>query len=152
AVRSRTRISTHGALAQALYNVVGNAGRVFLTGHAIAAVGANGKLIGRPVLVPNLETAAIAGNGLVGATGPPALVQLDRQGHVLARTALRDGGAHLTVSGREVWFLGDAGQGEGIVHLRLRNVQTAQRDLASAALTVVRCPVPVASATDLGRL
>ena len=81
---------------------------------------ARGMLIGRPVVVPGLQTAEIHGNELVGVTdGEPALVLLDGHGRILSRTRLRDAGARIAVSGESAWVLGDAGQGNGIVHFRL---------------------------------
>jgi hypothetical protein len=122
AVRSRTRVPTRGALAQALNHVAADANHVYLVGDAFAAVAANGQLIGRPVLVPGLANAAIHGTGLVGLTAEaPALVLLDAHGRILAKTALADAGADLAVSGQDAWFLGDAGQGNGIVHVRVVN-------------------------------
>jgi hypothetical protein len=120
AVRSRTRVPTRGRLAQALHEVDGDSGHVYLTGSAVVAVGANGHLTSRPVLVPGLANAAIHGTGLVGVTAEaPGLVLLDLHGRIEARTAVADAGAQLAVSGREVWFVGNAGQGNGIVHLHL---------------------------------
>ncbi len=142
AIRSTTRIPTNGDLAQALSSVVADSGHVYLVGHAIAAVDATGSLIGRPVLVADLETAAIYGNGLVGLTnGKPALVLLDQHGKLLARTTLRDGGGQLAVSGQNAWFLGDGGKGEGIVHVRLSDARARTRALASRSRTsALRCP------------
>jgi hypothetical protein len=45
---------------------------------------------------------------------------LTPDGKVVARTPLRDWSANLAFSGSDIWFLGDAGHGEGIVHVRLR--------------------------------
>jgi hypothetical protein len=57
---------------------------------------------------------------LVGLTAEtPALVLLDRDGRILARTTFADAGADLAVSGQDAWFLGDAGQGNGIVHVHV---------------------------------
>ena len=121
AVRSRTRVPTGGRLAQALNHVTADSGHVYLVGDALAAVGANGKLTERPVLVPGLATAVVHGTRLVGLTAEtPALVLLAPNGRVLARTGVRDAGADLAVSGRDAWFLGNAGRGNGIVHVRIR--------------------------------
>ena len=120
-VRSRTPVPTRGELAQALHGVAADSGHVYLVGSAIVAVRANGKLTSRPVLVPGLANAAVHGSGLIGLTAEaPALVLLDPRGRIEARTTVADVGAQLAVSGREVWFLGDAGRGSGIVHARVR--------------------------------
>jgi hypothetical protein len=123
AVRSRTRVPTHGfALAQALYGVSADARHVYLVGgRALVAAAADGRLVGRPALPPNLATSSVAASGLVGLTGVrPGLVLLTPDGRVSARTPLRDAGAQIVVSGRDAWFLGNAGHGNGIVHVRLR--------------------------------
>jgi hypothetical protein len=120
AVRSRTPLPTGGDLAQALYYVAADSSHVYLVGGAVAEVSADGKLIGRPVLVSGLANAAVHGTGLVGLTAEtPALVLLDPDGRILARTTVADAGADLAVSGQEAWFLGDAGQGNGIVHVHV---------------------------------
>jgi hypothetical protein len=120
AIRSRTRVPTGGVLAQALHEVAADSSHVYLVGSALAAVGANGKLLGRPVVVPNLANAAIHGSGLVGLTADqPSLVLLGVRGRIEAKTEVRDAGADLAVSGDDAWFLGNAGQGNGIVHVRL---------------------------------
>jgi hypothetical protein len=121
AVRSKTRVPTHGDLAQALNRVVGDAGHVSVVGSAIVAVDATGKLIERPLLVPDLATAEIRGTGFVGLTGgKPSLVLLNAAGRIVAKTRLVDAGAQLVVSGRDAWFLGNAGKGNGIVHVQFR--------------------------------
>jgi hypothetical protein len=120
AVRSKTRVPTRGDLYQALNRVVADSGRIYLVGSAIAGADARGKLLGRPVLVPDLATAEIHGTDLVGLTNEkPALVILNAQGRILARTRLLDAGARLSVSGENAWLLGNGGQGNGIVHLHL---------------------------------
>jgi hypothetical protein len=120
-VRSRTRIPTRGQLAQALNRVVADSDHVYVVGSAIVAVDEHGKLIGRPRLVPGLFTAVIHGTGLVGeGNAKPALLALSADGRIVAKTRLRDGGSPLVVSGRDAWLLGDAGHGNGIVHVRLR--------------------------------
>jgi hypothetical protein len=121
-VRSRTRVPTGGELSQALNHVAADSRHVYLVGSALAAVGADGKLIGRPLVVPGLANAAIHGSGLVGITAntpTPALVLLGAGGRIRARTGLLDAGAGLAVSGQDAWFLGNAGSGNGIVHVRL---------------------------------
>jgi hypothetical protein len=121
AVRSKTRVPTHGDLAQALNRVVGDAGHVSVVGSAIVGVDATGKLIERPLLVPDLATAEIRGTGFVGLTGgKPSLVLLNAAGRIVAKTRLVDAGAQLVVSGRDAWFLGNAGKGNGIVHVQFR--------------------------------
>ncbi|HMJ01197.1 MAG TPA: hypothetical protein VK488_15300 [Gaiellaceae bacterium] len=142
AVLSKTRVPTRGDLHQALNRVVADSGHVYLVGSAITAVDATGKLMGRPVPVPGLATTETCGTGLVGLTGGnpsmvlpslrdrkgrvlrparPELVLLDAHGRVLARTGLIDAGARLAISGNDAWFVGDAGRGNGIIHVRLAN-------------------------------
>jgi hypothetical protein len=119
-VRSRTRVPTGGRLAQALNHVSADSDHVYLVGDALAAVRADGKLTQRPVLVPGLANAVVRGTRLVGLTAePPTVVVLAGNGRILARTNVSDAGADLAVSGRDAWFLGNAGRGDGIVHLRL---------------------------------
>jgi hypothetical protein len=120
AVRSRTRVPTGGRLAQALNHVTADSGHVYVVGDALAAVGVDGKLRERPVLVPGLANAVVYRKRLVGLTAePPRLVMLAGNGRILARTALSDAGADLAVGGRDAWFLGNAGDGDGIVHIRI---------------------------------
>jgi hypothetical protein len=120
AVRSRTRVPTGGQLAQALNHLAADSSHVYLVGSALAAVGANGKLLGRPVVVPGLANAAIHGSGLVGLTADqPSVVLLGARGRIEAKTGVLDAGADLAVSGEDAWFLGNAGHGNGIVHVRL---------------------------------
>jgi hypothetical protein len=120
AIRSRTRVPTGGRLAQALNHVSADSSHIYLVGDAVATVGADGKLRGRPVLVGGLANAAIHGTGLLGLTAErPALVLLDRDGRIRARTTFADAGAELAVSGQDAWFLGDAGRGNGIVHVQV---------------------------------
>jgi hypothetical protein len=72
-------------------------------------------------LVAGLATAAVYGDGLVGISAePPAVVRLDASGGVVARTRVRDAGARLSLSGDDAWFEGNAGHGDGIVHVRIR--------------------------------
>jgi hypothetical protein len=93
---------------------------VYLIGSAVASVDAHGRLTDRPVLVPGLANAAIHGMGLVGVTAEaPGVVLLNPHGRIEARTTVADAGAQLAVSGREIWFLGNAGRGNGIVHVHL---------------------------------
>ena len=123
AVLSQTRVPTGGDLAQALNRVVANAHHVYLTGSAIVAVDRSGRLIGHPTLVPDLAGATPYRADLVGlSNGQPFLVLLGSDGRILARTALRDAGDQLVVSGRNAWFIGDAGHGSGIIDVRLRAV------------------------------
>ena len=57
---------------------------------------------------------------MVGLTGGnSALLLLDGDGRTVARTELSDAGADLAVSGQDAWFLGNAGRGNGIVHVQL---------------------------------
>ena len=120
AVRSRTRVPTRGRLAQALHEVDGDSGHLYLIGSAVVAVSANGRLANRPVLVPGLANAAIHGSGLVGVTAEaPGVVLLNPHGRIEARTTVADTGGPLAVSGRDIWFMGNAGGGDGIVHVHL---------------------------------
>ena len=122
AVRSRTPVYGHGsAIRRGSINAVaaGNDG-AYLWGDEIVPVDAGGAIEGRPVSEPGLQTLAVDGSTLVALVGAPgALVELNAQGRLLARTALRDSSAELAVSGRDAWFMGDAGGGNGIVHVRL---------------------------------
>jgi hypothetical protein len=119
AVRSRTRVPSGGRLAQALHDISADARHVYLVGGAIAPIDRRG--LGPVRLVAGLETAAVYRDGLVGiSAGPPAVVRLDATGHIVARTHVRDAGARLAVSGDDAWFEGNAGHGDGIVHVRLR--------------------------------
>jgi hypothetical protein len=119
AVRSRTRVPTKGRLAQTLNRVVADRDHVYVVGTAIARVGIGGHLH-RPALPPDLATAEIAGRGLAGLTYRPAIVRLDARGRIVARTLVKDDGAQLVVSGHDAWFLGNAGHGNGIVHVTMR--------------------------------
>lgn len=115
AVRSRTRIP----LGKPITQVIGDAGHVYLVDPGVVSVRANGRL-GR--LNPNtdLDAAAIYGQGLVGVNDAKLAIELlNPQGRVTARTLLRDGGGELAVSSGNAWFLGNAGRGNGIVHVRL---------------------------------
>ena len=116
AVRSRTRIPKAGALNA----VVADPHHAYLAGQAVAPVAGTGRLRGRPTLVRQLQTVGIHGDGLVGLTYPPAVELLTPAGRIRARTRFLDAGAQLVVSGRDVWFSGNAGHGNGIVHVRLR--------------------------------
>jgi Protein of unknown function (DUF4232) len=115
AVRSRTRIP----LGKPITHVIGDPTHVYLVDPGIVSVDARDKL---GHLNPNseLDAAAVYGNGLVGLNdAKPALELLDARGHVTASTSLRDLGSEIAVSGANAWFLGDAGDGNGIVHVRL---------------------------------
>jgi hypothetical protein len=121
-VLSRAKLPTRGQYYQALNRVVGDARHVYVTGNAIQQVDANGELVGTPAVISGLQGVEIWADGLVGvisSDGRPALVLLDAEGGVLASTNEVDAGADLTVTGDEAWFLGDAGDGFGIVHVRL---------------------------------
>jgi hypothetical protein len=115
AVRSRTRIPPGKQITQ----VIGDASHVYLVVPGIASGNANGKL-GRLSPDMNLDAAAIYGDGVVGLNDAKlALEILDAQGRVTASTSLRDMGGEVAISGGNAWFLGDAGSGNGIVHVRL---------------------------------
>jgi hypothetical protein len=82
-------------------------------------VNARGRL-GHLNVAASLDAAAVYGKGLVGLNdGKLALELLDAQGRVTASTSLRDLGGEIAVSGDNAWFLGNAGGGNGIVHVRL---------------------------------
>jgi hypothetical protein len=117
AVRSRTRVPRSGDV----FRIVGDSDHVYLLGDAIVRVDRRGKLIGRPTPASQIGLAAqIYGHGLVAVVGvPPELVVLDARGRTLARTDLRDAGGPLAVSGDDAWVEGNAGQGNGLVHIRL---------------------------------
>jgi hypothetical protein len=121
AVLSKTRLPTGGNLRQGLDRVVADRRHVYLTGSVVASVNRNGNLKHRPVALPELAVADIHGTGLVGITSAPSLVLLDETGRIIATTPVRDAGATIAVSGDDAWFLGDAGRGGGLVHVRLRN-------------------------------
>jgi hypothetical protein len=118
ALRSRTRLP----LGTPLSTVLADADHVYLVGTAIASVNARGRLIAAPIPDANLAAAAIYRDGLVGLNdAPPALELLTAHGRVTAKTALRDSGGELVVSGNDAWFLGNSGGGNGIVHVLLRS-------------------------------
>lgn len=120
AIRSRTALAGQGVPAGAVHAVVARGRSVYLVGSEVAAVRADGTVAWRSDAAPGLEAGDVAGSTLVGLVGgPPALVRLDARGRVVRRTALRDASGQLAVSGRDAWFVGDGGRGEGIVHVRL---------------------------------
>jgi hypothetical protein len=120
AIQSRTALAAQGLPAGAVHAVVARGKSVYIVGSEVAAVRADGTVAWTSGAVPGLEAAEVAGSTLVGLVGgPPALVRLDARGRVVRRTALRDASAQLAVSGRDAWFVGDGGRGEGIVHVRL---------------------------------
>jgi hypothetical protein len=114
-VRSRTPAPLPGDLT----GIAADANHVYLVGTALARVDTAGR-IGPTIRVPNLATAALDANGLVGLTYPePAFVRLSPSGEVIARIPLRDSSAQLVTNGRNAWFAGDGGAGPGIVHVSL---------------------------------
>jgi len=117
----RSRIVLPRRIRAVTSGLAADATHVYLTGYVTAQVGADGHLVGRPTLVPGLAAAVIYRNGLVGLLNgsSPALVLLTSKGKVVARTPVRDAGGDLAVSGTNAWFLGNAGQGNGIVRARL---------------------------------
>jgi hypothetical protein len=117
AVRSRTP-APYGA---DVFRILGDADHVYLLGDSIVRVDRRGRLVGRPTPASQIGLAAQTyGNGLVAVVGvPPELVVLDARGRTLARTDLRDAGGPLVVSGDDAWVEGNAGQGNGLVHIRL---------------------------------
>jgi hypothetical protein len=115
AVRSRTRIPEGSRFSQ----VIGDPTRVYLVVRGIASVEARGKL-GRQSPDANLDAAELYRGGLVGLNdAASALELLNPDGRVTASTPLRDLGGALDVSGDNAWFLGNAGGGNGVVHVRL---------------------------------
>jgi hypothetical protein len=120
AVRSRTALAAHGVRAGTVHEVIAQGKKVYLVGSVIVPVGANGTIGRASGEVPGLETSEVEGSTLVGLVAArPALVRLDSSGHVVRSTALRDTSAELAVGGRDAWFLGNGGRGNGIVHVRL---------------------------------
>jgi hypothetical protein len=118
ALRSRTRLP----LGAPLSAVIADPDHVYLVGTAIASVNAHGRLITELIPDPNLAAAAIYKDGLVGLNDvPPALELLTAHDRVTAKTALRDSGGELVVSGNDAWFLANSGGGNGIVHVLLRS-------------------------------
>ena len=115
AIRSRTRLRRD--LADKVDQVVAGPRGVFLVGYAIASVDARGR-IGRTIPEPDLGAAAVYGAGLVGVT-PSGVELLDARGRLRARTRLRDAGNPLARDGSDLWLTGNAGRGNGLVHIRL---------------------------------
>jgi hypothetical protein len=118
AVLSRTLIPKRS---NDVFRILGNAHHVYLLGDSIVRVDRRGKLIGRPTPAFQISLAAQTyGNGLVAVVGvPPKLVVLDSRGRTVARTDLHDAGGPFAVSGGDAWVEGNAGQGNGLVHIRL---------------------------------
>lgn len=115
AVRSRTRVP----LGKPVSQVIGDAKHVYLVDPGLASVDANGKL-GHLNPDTELDAAAIYGNGLVGLNDAKLAIELlNIQGRVVASTSLRDLGGELAVGGDNAWFIGNAGSGNGVVHVRL---------------------------------
>jgi hypothetical protein len=120
AIRSRTALAAQGVRAGAVHAVVAQGNRVYLVGSAVVAIRANGTVARISGAVPGLEAAEVDGSTLVGLLGgPAALVRLDVRGRVVRRTPLREASGQLAVSGRDAWFVGNGGRGDGIVHVRL---------------------------------
>ncbi len=123
AVRSRTPVHGKGSSISAedtiSYVAAGSRG-VYLWGEeSIVRVNAHGAVEGKPISEPNLGSLAVDGSTPIALVGPPAaLVELDPQGRLLARTPLPVGASELTVSGRDAWFV-EYVKGERFVHVRL---------------------------------
>jgi hypothetical protein len=114
-VRSRTRL----ALGAPLTEVVADRTHVYLARRGIASVDTQGRLV-HVAADANLDAAAVYKDGLVGLNDAASAIELlNAEGRVTARTPLRDLSGELAVSGDNAWFLGDAGGGNGIVHVRL---------------------------------
>jgi hypothetical protein len=122
-IRSRTKLTTSSELRhQGLNRVLADTSNLYVVGvgGAILRIDARGRLIGRPVVVPNLQASAIHRPGLIALVAArPAVVELDAGGRIAAKTALIDDSGDLVVSGNSAWFLGNAGQGNGVVQIRL---------------------------------
>jgi hypothetical protein len=118
ALLSRTRIPKRS---NDVFHILGDADHVYLLGDSIVRVDRRGRLIGRPTPAFQISFAAQTyGNGLVAVVGvPPELVVLDARGRTLARTDLGNAGGPLVVSSDDAWVEGNAGQGNGLVHIRL---------------------------------
>jgi hypothetical protein len=87
----------------------------------IAPVNALGRLV-HVTAGANLDAAAVCRDGIVGLNDAASAIEiLNAQGRVTARTPLRDLSGELAVSGDNAWLLGNAGAGNGIVHVRLRS-------------------------------
>lgn len=115
AVRSRTRIPR----GKPITHVIGDPTHVYLVAPGIATVDANGKL-GYLTADANLDAAAVYRDSLVGLNDAKlALEILNAQGRVTASTTLRDLGGEIAVSGDNAWFLGNAGSGNGVIHVQL---------------------------------
>ena len=121
AVRSTTKIPADSRLVESLRHPVGDAHHVDLVGSAVLSVDSRGRPLGRPTFVSDESSFQAFRDGLIGIANR-ALVLLDWRGRVRARTAVPGYGGEsqsLTVSGDDAWFLGNVGQGNGIVHVRL---------------------------------
>jgi hypothetical protein len=115
AVRSRTRIP----VGEGVTEPIGDSTHVYLVVPGVASVTADGGL-GRLSPATDLDAAAVDRGSNVGLNDARlSLELLDAHGRVTAGTSLRDLGGELAVSGDNVWILGNAGSGNGIVHLRL---------------------------------
>jgi hypothetical protein len=115
AVRSRTRLAPGAPLSE----VIADRTHVYLARRGIASVDARGRLV-HLTAAANLDAAAIFKDGLVGLNDAASAVELlNAEGRVTARTPLHDLSGELAVSGDSAWFLGNAGGGNGIVHVRL---------------------------------
>jgi hypothetical protein len=120
AIRSRTTLAAQGVPPGAVHAVVAQGKSVYLIGSEVVAVRADGAVARTSDTAPELEAAEVEGSTLVGIVGgPAALVRLDARGRVIRRTPLRDASGQLAVSGRDAWFVGNGGRGDGIVHVRL---------------------------------
>jgi hypothetical protein len=117
AVRSRTRLARGAPLSE----VIADRTRVYLAQRGVASVDTQGRLV-HVTANANLDAAALYRNGLVGLNDAASAIELlNTQGRVTARTPLSDLSGELAVSGDNAWFLGNAGAGNGIVHVRLRS-------------------------------
>jgi hypothetical protein len=94
---------------------------VYLAQRGVASVDTQGRVV-HVTANANLDAAALYSNGIVGLNDAASAIELlNAQGRVTARTRLLDLSGDLAVSGDDAWLLGDAGAGNGIVHVRLRS-------------------------------
>lgn len=120
AIRSTTPVPTGGDLAQLLNGIGADANHVYLTGRGLVRVDATGTLTEPPLIGGGLAAVAVQAEGLLAVTDPPtALERLNFDGRVEARLPLADAGGNLSVGGNTAWLLGNAGQGNGIVQVRI---------------------------------
>jgi hypothetical protein len=120
AIRSRTPVPSSGDFARLFNGISADPHHVYLTGRGVMRVDPGGALVEPPLIGGGLAVAAVGAAGLLAVTEPPtALEELDYDGRVRARLPLSDAGGNLSIAGNMAWLIGDAGQGNGIVQIRL---------------------------------